>query len=175
MSIAGVEKFIDWNLEKDGFGFDFDFLERGVAMGSIYTDVPEQALSKSQRRDSLDHLCSRVGLLAGMDRALMTMHFKNGTSFRQIAKLTGASAANVGRRINKLTRRLLEGEYLICLRNRDMFNSLEIDIARDYFLADLSVREIAVRRGTSRYNIQKTVKKIGKLIVVIKEGNPEAA
>jgi predicted DNA-binding protein YlxM (UPF0122 family) len=110
-----------------------------------------------------------------MDRVLMTMHFKNGTSFRQIAKLTRASAASVGRRINKLTRRLLEGEYLICLRNRDMFNSLEIDIARDYFLADLSVREIAVRRRTSRYNIQKTVKKIEKLIAVIKDDNPEAA
>ena len=145
-------------------------------MGSIYTDVAEQALSsKANRRDSIDILCSRVGLLVGMDRVLMTMHFKNGTSFRQIAKLTRASAASVGRRINKLTRRLLEGEYLICLRNRDMFNSLEIDIARDYFLADLSVREIAVRRRTSRYNIQKTVKKIEKLIAVIKDDNPEAA
>ncbi len=145
-------------------------------MGNIYTDVAEQALrSKSQRRENLDHLCSRVGLFAGMDRVLMTMHFKNGTSFRQIGKLTGINAASVGRRINKLTRKLLEGEYLICLRNRDMFNSLEIDIARDYFLADLSVREIAARRRTSKYNIQKTVKKIGKLIAVIKEGNPKAA
>jgi predicted DNA-binding protein YlxM (UPF0122 family) len=145
-------------------------------MGSIYTDVAEQALrGKSQRRDNLDRLCSRVGLLAGMDRVLMTMHFKNGTSFRQIGKLTGISAASVGRRINKLMRRLLEGKYLICLRNRDMFNSLEIDIARDYFLADLSVREIAIRRRTSRYNIQKTVKKIEKLIAVIKEDNPEKA
>jgi hypothetical protein len=86
-------------------------------MGSIYTDVAEQALrGKSQRRDNLEHLCSRVGLLAGMDRVLMTMHFKNGTSFRQIAKLTGISAAGVGRRINKLTRRLLEGKYLTALR-----------------------------------------------------------
>jgi predicted DNA-binding protein YlxM (UPF0122 family) len=145
-------------------------------MGNIYADVSEQvSRGKAHRRDSIDILCSRVGLLAGMDRVLMTMHFRNGTSFRQIAKLTGASAASVGRRINKLTRRLLEGEYLICLRNRDMFNSFEIDIAKDYFLADLSVREIAVRHGASRYNIQKTVKKIEKLIAVIKEDNPELA
>jgi predicted DNA-binding protein YlxM (UPF0122 family) len=140
-------------------------------MGSIYTDISEQALnSKLQGRDSADILCSRVGLLAGMDKILMTMRLRNGASFRQIAKLTGASETSVSRRVHRLTRRLLAGEYLICLRNRDMFTSLEIDIARDYFLADLSVREIAARHRMSRYNIQKTVKKIEKLIAVIQEG-----
>ena len=145
-------------------------------MGNIYTDVAEQALrGKSQRRDGIELLCRRVGLLVGMDRVLMTMRLRNGTSFRQIAKLTGISAASVARKINRLTRRLLGGEYIICLRNREMFSDLEIDIARDYFLADLSVREIADRYRMSKYNIQKTVRKIERLVAVIKEGNPEAA
>jgi len=145
-------------------------------MGSIYTDVAEQASNGiSQRRENIDYLYHRVELLAGMDRVLMTMHLKNGTSFRQIGKLMGISAASVGRRINKLTRKLLDSDYLICLRNRDMFNSLEIDIARDYFLADLSVREIADKYRLSKYNTQKTLKKIEKLIAIIKKDNPKAA
>ncbi len=145
-------------------------------MGNIYTDVAEQALgSKAQSRESIDILCSRVGLLGGMDRVLMTMRLRNGTSFRQIAKLTGVNETSIARRIHRLTRQLLEGEYLICLRNREVFTDLEMGIARDYFLRGLSVRAIAVRRKASRYNIQKTIKKIERLIAVIKEGNPEAA
>ena len=43
-------------------------------MGNIYTDVAEEALKgKSQRRDGIELLCRRVGLLVGMDRVLMTM------------------------------------------------------------------------------------------------------
>ena len=139
----------------------------------IYTDVAEQAISrKTESRDNIDLLCSRIGLLAGMDKVLMTMRLKNGASFRQMARLTGVNEAGIARKVRRLTGQLLDGEYLICLRNRDMFTDHEVDIARDYFLRDLSIREIAIRRRTSRYNIQKTVKKIEKLVAIIKEGNP---
>jgi len=140
---------------------------------NIYMDVAEQAISrKTESRDNIDLLCSRIGLLAGMDKVLMTMRLKNGASFRQMARLTGANEAGIARKIRRLTGQLLDGEYLICLRNRDMFTDYEVDIARDYFLRDLSIREVAIRRRTSRYNIQKTVKKIEKLVAIIKEGNP---
>lgn len=142
----------------------------------VYMEVAERAAGKKiEGRDSIDLLCSRIGLLAGMDKVLMTMRLKNGTSFRQIGRLTGISAQNIGRKINKLTRHLLESEYLTCLRNRDVFTDREMDIARDYFLRDLSVRQIAIRRRSSIYTVRKTVKKIERLVAVIKEGNPEAA
>lgn len=143
---------------------------------AIYVEAAEQTRTgKTGEQDSIDILCSRVGLLAGMDKVLMTMHLRNGASIRQIARLTGMSVSKTSRKITRLSGLLLENEYLICLRNRRMFTVLEVDIARDYFLQGRSVREIAIRRKNSYYNIQKTIRKIERLIAVIKQGNPEAA
>ena len=137
----------------------------------IYTEVAEQAIKgKFRNRDSIDVLCSRVGLLGGMDKVLMTMRLKNGTSFRQIAKLTGINATSIARRVRRLSEQLLEGEYFLCLRNREMFTDGEMNIARDYFLRDLSIKEIAIRRRTSRYQIDRMVKKIIKLAAIIRQG-----
>ncbi|MHC4572498.1 MAG: hypothetical protein ACYS0C_10545, partial [Planctomycetota bacterium] len=59
-------------------------------MKKIYLNIPESiSTAKNAYRDRIDLLRSRVSLLAGKDKLLMTMYLENGNSFRQMARLTG--------------------------------------------------------------------------------------
>ena len=115
-------------------------------------------------------LQSRAELLTGKDKALMTMYLKYGNTFYQMAKLTGVNEATVARRIYKVIKRLTDGEYITCLRNRDKFTEEEMTVARDYFLRGISIRKIAHRRKLSYYRVRECLKKIQSLVKVIKSG-----
>lgn len=125
-----------------------------------------RAQAKVEFRDRLDLLGCRVGLLKGKDRLLMQMYMKNGNSFRQMARLIGVNEATVGRRIHKLTKRLLDGEYITCLRNRDKLSAEEMRIARAYLLEGLSQRKIAERCSLSRYAVRNTLRKVQEMVRV---------
>jgi predicted DNA-binding protein YlxM (UPF0122 family) len=113
--------------------------------------------------DRIDVLRCRVGLLTGKDRVLMQMYLDNANTFSQMARLGGINEANVARRIHKLIRRLLDGQYITCLRNRDKLTEAQIEMARDYFVAGLPMREIADRHGTTYYVVRQTMKQIQRL------------
>jgi DNA-binding NarL/FixJ family response regulator len=83
-----------------------------------------------------------------------------------MARLAGVNEANVARRIHKLTRRLLDGQYITCLRNRDKFTPLQMKIARDYFVRGLPMREIANRNDVSFYTVRQTMRSIQRLVNV---------
>ncbi len=121
---------------------------------------------RNGHRDRIDLLRSRVGLLTGKDKVLMTMYIENGNSFRQMARLVGVNEARIARRIHKVTGRLMKGEYTTCLRNRDKFDSGELDIAKDYFLSGLSIRKIARKHNRTYYGVRKTLKKIQGVIAL---------
>jgi predicted DNA-binding protein YlxM (UPF0122 family) len=70
------------------------------------------------------------------------------------------SESTIARRIHKLTRRLIDGKYMTCLRNREKFTRREMDIAADYFLRGLSLKKIAAKRGWSYYSVYESMKKI---------------
>lgn len=130
-------------------------------MKNIRADVAQSALkAKSECRDRIELLRSRIGLLGGKDRLLMTMYLNNGNTFYQIAKLAGVNETTVARRVRRITKRLIDGEYITCLRNRRKFTRAEIDVARDYFLAGLSIKKIAEKRSTSIYGVRQTLKKV---------------
>jgi len=134
-------------------------------MKNVHENIPEDnAEAERGHRDRIGLLRSRVGLLTGEDRVLMTMYIENGNSFRQMARLVGVDEARIARRIHKVAERLINGEYIMCLRNQDRFESGEMDIARDYFLLGLSMKKIARRRGTTCYCVRKTLKKIQRVI-----------
>ncbi len=120
--------------------------------------------AEKRRRDELDLLRSRLHLLNGKEKVLMTMYLENGSSFRQIARLTGISDTSIARRINILTERLTDGEYIVCLRNREKFTRDQMTIAKDYFLVGLSMKEIAVKRRWSRYHVRETIIKIKSVL-----------
>lgn len=134
-------------------------------MEKIHVNISQTTLeAEKRRRDELDLLRSRLHLLNGKEKVLMTMYLENGSSFRQIARLAGVSDTSIARRINGLTKRLIDGEYIVCLRNRDKFTRGQMTIAKDYFMVGLSMKEIAVKRRWSRYHVRETIIKIKSIL-----------
>ena len=97
----------------------------------------------------------------------MPMYLENGNSFRQMARLAGVNEARIARRIHRVTKRLIDGEYITCLRNRGKFSEAEMDVARDYFLLGLSIRKIAAKRRSTYYRNRETMKKVQRLVTTI--------
>lgn len=110
-----------------------------------------------------DLLRHRIKLLSGEDKLLMIMYLERGNSFRQMAKLAGVHETIIARRIHKITKRLLYGEYITCLRNGKKFSTIELSIAREYFLIGLSMREIARKRQITYYRVRKILRKIRQI------------
>jgi len=134
-------------------------------MEAIHSNISEGTLkTKNEYRDRIDLLRSRVNLLTGQDRLLMTMYLENGNSFRQMARLAGVNEANIARRIHKVTKRLIDGEYITCLRNRDKLTDVELAIAKSYFLTGLSIRKISAKKHTTYYRIRETLKKVQRIV-----------
>ena len=118
---------------------------------------------KTLRRE-IELLRGRLKLLAGRDRVLMTMYMENGNSIRQIARLLGVTESKITRRIRCLTRRLIDSEYIECLRARDKFYEHQLRIAKDYFLTGMSVEKVARKRRCSCYRVRKTLHEIQGLV-----------
>jgi predicted DNA-binding protein YlxM (UPF0122 family) len=133
-------------------------MARSRSSQKIVRDDTEETLE-----DRIDVLRCRVGLLTGKDRVLMQMYLDNANTFSQMARLAGVNVANVARRIHKLIRRLLDGQYITCLRSRDKLTEKQIEMARDYFVLGLSMRKIAGRHGTTYYVVRQTMKRIQRL------------
>ena len=140
-------------------------------MRTISVNVPHGSMKKRcESREKIELLRMRADLLEGTNRVLMTMYLENGNTFRQMAKLMGVSESTVERQIYKLTKRLIEGEYITCVRNQHMFSKAEMAIAKDYFLNDLSMRNIARKRWLSFYTIHRIITKIESILRQIEEG-----
>jgi DNA-directed RNA polymerase specialized sigma subunit len=138
---------------------------REKVMKTIHENISEETQdSKNIYRDRIELLRSRVELLVGRDRLLMTMYLKNGNSFRQMSRLAGVNETTIARRIHKVTKRLIDGVYITCLRNRDKFTDDEMTIAKDYFMHGLAMKKIAAKRHCSYYRIRQILKKIQGLV-----------
>jgi len=134
-------------------------------MKKIHLHLLQGALpAENEYRDIIDMLRSRLNLLTGKDKLLMTMYLECGNSFRQMARLSGVNDTIIARRIRRLTKRLTEGEYISCLRNRTRLTAAEMAIARDYFLMGLSIKKIAAQRRLTYYRVSRTLKRIRQVI-----------
>ena len=134
-------------------------------MKKIYENISHRTSKiKKEYRDRIDLLRNRVSMLTGKDKLLMTMYLSNSNSFRQMARLAGVSEASIARRIRKVTKRLIDGKYITCLRNRDKLTRGEMAVAKDYYLLGLSQRKIAIKRNHSVYRIRKILKRIQQLV-----------
>jgi predicted DNA-binding protein YlxM (UPF0122 family) len=134
-------------------------------MKTIHKNMPQKSLGDKQKnREQIDLLSSRIDLLKGKDRLLMTMYLENGYSFFEIAKVTGMNQASISRRIKRLKKKLLEGRYLSCLRNSDKLNRYQMLLAKDYFLRGLSMKEIAIKRHCSFYQVREKIQKIKSIL-----------
>ena len=131
----------------------------------------DSAVGNSWKRERMDLLRSRVDLLGGRDKALMQMRLWYGASFRQLAIIARVNDVTIARRIHKLTGRLLNSEYITCLRNRERFTRFELMVARDTFLMGISQRAIAAKRNSTIYTISATQRKIKRLLDEIDGGS----
>ena len=139
-------------------------------MRKIYANIPKRASNaKNEYRDRIDLLRSRMNLLTGKDKLLMTMYLDKGNSFRQMARLAGINDTIIARRIYKIMKRLIDGEYITCLRNRNKFTKTEMAIAKDYFLTGLSIKKIATKQHLTYYRVRETLKKIQRVISTIRQ------
>jgi predicted DNA-binding protein YlxM (UPF0122 family) len=123
---------------------------------------------------STDLLRNRINLLRGKDKLLMTMYLEKGNSFRQMARLAGVTEACIARRIHKLMKRLIDSEYITCLRNRKEFNDIEMHIAKDYFLLGQSMRKIAENRQMTYYQVRKILRNIQAVVSTVQHGRRRA-
>jgi predicted DNA-binding protein YlxM (UPF0122 family) len=147
-----------------------------MARSRTFQKINRGNKTEADFKDRIDLLRSRVGLLTGKDRALMKIYLENSGTFRQMARIANVNEANIARRIHKLVCRLLDGQYITCLRNRDKFTQEQIEMARDYFVDGLPMGEIADRHETTYYEMRKTMKKIQRLTTVTRtdtDGNTD--
>ncbi len=115
------------------------------------------------RRETIELLRSRIDLLTGTDRTLVMMYLEHGNSVRQIAELAGLQTSTVARRIHRIVERLHDETFLLCLKQRDFFNELELAIVKDYFVLGLSARRISSNRNVSYYRARAAIRKARRL------------
>lgn len=136
-----------------------------MEMKRIHENVAKQTNNLMDlHRSRVELIRGRLNLLYGTDKLLMTMYLKHGNSFRQIARIRGIGETSIARRIRKITRRLTEGLYIECLRNRNKLTDLQLAIAKDYFLMGLSMKKIAARRRLSYYRVRYTINGIRSIV-----------
>jgi predicted DNA-binding protein YlxM (UPF0122 family) len=146
----------------------------GLLMKISKANLSEAGLKEdSESRDRVNLIRQRLSILSGEDKVLMTMYWENGNSLRQISKLAGVSRATIARRISKLTERLVEGQFIDCLRYRNKFTHSEMTIAKDYFLLSLSMKKIADKRHLSFYHVRKSLEKIQQLLATVSTESSE--
>lgn len=134
-------------------------------MKRIHENIAEQIINvKDMRRGVIELLRSRLGLLSGTDKLLMTMYIQHGNSIRQIARIRGASETSIARRIRAISKRLADGPYIDCLRCREKLTDLHLAVAKDYYLMGLSIRRIATNRRWSYYRVRDVLIEIRNII-----------
>jgi len=106
----------------------------------------------------------RAEMLSGKDKALIQMYLANSSSFGEMARFAGVSESTIARRVRKLIRRLLGGEYMMCLHSRAQLNKLEQAVAKDYFLEGRSQKEIARKREFTVYQVRKALRRLQALV-----------
>jgi len=134
-------------------------------MKRIHENIAQQINNNSRgHRGGIEVLRSRLNLLSGTDKLLMTMYIEHGNSIRQIARIRGVSESSVARRIRAITKRLTDGPYIDCLRNRDRLTCRQLAIAKDYYLMGLSMRQIAAKRRRSYYHVRDILIEIRSIV-----------
>lgn len=116
------------------------------------------------RREAAELLRRRICLLDDKGEALMELYLEAGSSYRRMARLTGVNEVTVARRIRAMTRRLVSGPYLDCLRTRRSLSEIEMSIAGAYYLKGLPIKKITAENGWSYYRIRRTIAKINRLV-----------
>ena len=125
---------------------------------------PETSDLKGRHRGRTDVLRSRLHILSGPDKVLMTMYVENGNSCRQIARIAGVNETTVARRIDAIVKRLMDGDYIRCLKSSRKLTADQMAIAKDFFVLGLPMSKIAGKRCSSVHRVRKALLDIRSLV-----------
>ena len=106
----------------------------------------------------------RSELLSDEDKALMQMIFDKGSTFDQIARLTGQNASTISRRVKNLLQKLIACELVTLLHRRKDFGKPDICIVQEYYLRGQSQKAIAQKLHISRYRVRNTLGLVRSII-----------
>ena len=106
----------------------------------------------------------RSELLSGEDKALMQMVFDKGSTFDQIARLTGQNASTISRRFNTLLQKLIARELVTLLHQRKNYDQQDIRIVQEYYLRGQSQKVIAQKLRISLYRVRHTLRAVRSII-----------
>ncbi len=138
--------------------------QRGPGGVRIAVDRPLAGRGLHLAVEEVDLLRRRAAILSRADRTLVLMYLEKGSRFSEIAQVSGLNEANVARRINKLVGRLMDGQYITCVRHRALLGTLNVAIAKDRLIEGLSVRRIAAKRRTTIYRVRRGLVQIQLLL-----------
>jgi len=140
-------------------------------MGLVVSAGYRRVVDFAERRRRAELLRDRLYLLDGVDRVLMKLVVERGSSCRELAKLLGVSESTVCRRVRRLSDRLLDGPYILCLRHSSRFSTEQLAVARDYFLRGLSVRRVAAKYGWSYHRARLVVQRLKQMVRELSGGD----
>jgi len=114
--------------------------------------------------DEVDLIRRRAEMLSGRDKALVMLYVDKGRQFREAAVLMGVSEATVARRVGRIIRRLMDGQYIACLRHGERLGRLGMAVAKDHLIDGMSVHAIAVRRDVSVYRVRRVLEEVRGIV-----------
>ena len=124
---------------------------------------PAPCLAIGGLADEVDLIRQRAAILKPADRALVMLYLDCGRRFAELAAIAGVSETTIARRTGRIIRRLLDGQYLPCLRHRDRLGPLGQAVARDHLIDGMPIHAIAVRRRITVYRVRKILNTIRRL------------
>ncbi|MBL7214120.1 MAG: hypothetical protein ISS71_00415 [Phycisphaerae bacterium] len=113
-----------------------------------------------QRIQEIEKIRLRSEWLSSKDKALMQMIFEKGSTFEQIACLTGQNPSTISRRFHRLLQKLIAKELVSLLRRQCDIDDTDIRIVQDYFLQGLTQKAIAQKLNISLYRVRNILRAV---------------
>jgi len=158
----------DLRFRAEGIWLGVSGMVGGLEMKRIHENIAAETSDlKGRHRDRTDVLRSRLYMLSGPDKVLLTMYVENGNSCRQIARIAGVSETTVVRRIDAIVKRLMDGEFIRCLKSSRKLTADQMAIAKDFFVMGLPMSKIAGKRCSSVHRVRKALLDIRELTMAI--------
>jgi len=133
----------------------------------ILSECPQSAghaQRTAERQKFSDLILHRLSWLEEQDRLLLELVYEKGLSYRQIARLTGIRESSISRRVRKLTGRLLNRTYSLCLLHRSELSPMQLCIARNRYVLGKSRRDIACQLRITLYSVDRHLQRLEKIL-----------
>jgi len=122
------------------------------------------------QRDRVERVRAGWDLLEREDRLLLKMHLEAGSSFDEIARVTGLNRSTVCRRIQRMIRRLSDETYARCEAHRRCFSEVELAVIRDHFVRGRSLLRICRSHHLCYYRARVIVERAREFADATKTG-----